>query len=93
MKRKLCKRCGVNPAVINFCNDCARHINDAHESVMQRAQAAVCYLRGTAPAMDHEGKRASRMRQHRKLEVAAFLSVFHPEMNPDKAFHIAHSID
>jgi hypothetical protein len=92
VKRKWCKRCGKNPAVINFCNECAREINRAHENVMERTKAAVCYLRGTAPMMTHAGKNASAMKQHRRLEMAAFLSIFHPEIHPDKAAKIAHDI-
>lgn len=83
MKRKYCKRCGNVGAVINFCNPCVRIIQDAHENITQRAEAAVGYLRARKP--EYNGHNDDAQRRYKELEMAAFLSVFHPEMSDDKA--------
>lgn len=47
---KTCKRCSRRRAVINFCDECAKYINRAHDQVFERTEAAVGYLRLVKPA-------------------------------------------
>lgn len=85
MKRK-CKRCGKS-AIINFCNDCARYIQQAHENVIAHADAAVGYLLARKPA--YNGHNDFAQREYRHMEMFAFLQVFHPEISADKAMALA----
>lgn len=91
MKTKLCQRCGQNRAVIRFCDPCAREINRAHEHVVERTQAAVCYLNNKKPS--YNGNSCDlRQIQFKREETLAFLQIFHPEMSTDRAMEIAHNV-
>lgn len=81
MKRKLCKRCGRQPACIRFCNNCAREIQAAHNNVMNRAVAARAFINST-----RGGATSEYLRQ---LEIVAAISIFNPEIPIDKAIQIA----
>ncbi len=93
MKRstKNCRRCGESvPRGLQFCNPCARDINLAHEQITERACGAVCYLRNEKPMYD--GTNDDRQKRFKQLEVFAFISTFHPEINQGRAMELARNI-
>jgi hypothetical protein len=64
---RCCKKRRPSKQDASFCQPCLTEIEANLSRQMDRARAARCYL--------------DTGRQNKKLEVAAFLSVFHPEMS------------
>jgi len=73
-----CGRCEVNKVLrdeeeecCDICWDCYNEIADANNNVLKRTHDAIGYLRGT-------------QNNDPKLEMSAFLSIFHPELSKSK---------
>lgn len=81
-KTKMCLKCGIESAVIRFCNGCAQEIsrNQDRDRMMERAAAAKAYLN-------------SQRNPSRKLEVVSFLAVIHPEMPMDRIMEIGRAVE
>jgi hypothetical protein len=79
----ICAKCGERKKVSkrdpDFCQECFDAIEYARNTIMQRTDAAVGYNRHTNGG--------------RKINVAAFLSIFHPEMSDQRMRTIVNAVE
>ena len=77
-KKKMCKKCGENPAVVNYCTPCMKYVSRMMDRVMDNARAARCLARATN-ASERE-------------KVGWFLGIFHPEMSDAQVHKVMQAV-
>jgi hypothetical protein len=78
-KKKMCKRCGEHPAVVNYCQPCMTYVSRAMDNVMENTRGAVC-LQKSMPYLDEGTK------------VDWFLGIFHPGMSDEKVRAVVNDV-